>query len=131
MSGFVVYVCLDDPRGRRAGLASAAIALVVGGLISLGAYCYAAFVVRGRDFTDADRDDLLEAIDVDSARLQRLVGDLLDLSRLEAGSVPVVREVWSVRAVTRAARPGRCSTRRRTASWCCDPGTADTRRDRA
>jgi hypothetical protein len=49
MSGFVIYVCLDDPRGRKSGLVSAAIALVVGGLIALGAYCYAAFVVRGHD----------------------------------------------------------------------------------
>jgi two-component system sensor histidine kinase KdpD len=44
----------------------------------------------------ADRDELLEAIDVDSERLQRLVGDLLDLSRLEAGSLPVEHELWSL-----------------------------------
>jgi two-component system sensor histidine kinase KdpD len=53
--------------------------------------------------TDADRDELLEAIDVDSARLQRLVGDLLDLSRLEAGTVPVDHEVWSLDDLAREA----------------------------
>jgi two-component system sensor histidine kinase KdpD len=52
---------------------------------------------------DADRDELLDAIDVDSARLQRLVGDLLDLSRLEAGSVPVEHEVWSLDDLAREA----------------------------
>jgi two-component system sensor histidine kinase KdpD len=46
--------------------------------------------------TSADRDELLEAIDLDSERLQRLVGDLLDLSRLEAGSLPVEHELWSL-----------------------------------
>jgi two-component system, OmpR family, sensor histidine kinase KdpD len=46
--------------------------------------------------TDHDRAELLETIDVDSERLQRLVGDLLDLSRLEAGSAAPEQEVWSL-----------------------------------
>src|SRR5579862_6542105 len=58
---------------------------------------------RQLHLTDADRDELLEAIDVDSTRLQRLVGDLLDLSRLEAGSVPVDQEVWSLDDLAREA----------------------------
>ena len=58
---------------------------------------------RGLQLTDADRDELLETIDLDSARLQRLVGDLLDLSRLEAGSIPVEHEVWSLDDLARDA----------------------------
>jgi two-component system, OmpR family, sensor histidine kinase KdpD len=53
--------------------------------------------------TGEDRSDLLETIDVDSERLQRLVTDLLDLSRLEAGSVPVEHEVWSLDDLVRDA----------------------------
>src|SRR5581483_11916111 len=53
-----------------------------------------------------DRAELLDAIDVDSERLQRLVGDLLDLSRLEAGSVPVEHEVWSLEDIVRDAVEG-------------------------
>ncbi|HZS24075.1 MAG TPA: ATP-binding protein [Gaiellaceae bacterium] len=56
--------------------------------------------------TDEDRAELLDAIDVDSERLQRLVGDLLDLSRLEAGSVPVEHEVWSLEDIVRDAVEG-------------------------
>jgi two-component system sensor histidine kinase KdpD len=43
-----------------------------------------------------DRDELLETIDVDSERLSRLVGDLLDLSRLEAGGAAPAPEVWAL-----------------------------------
>jgi len=43
-----------------------------------------------------DRTELLETIDVDSERLSRLVGDLLDLSRLEAGGAVPAREVWAL-----------------------------------
>jgi two-component system, OmpR family, sensor histidine kinase KdpD len=43
-----------------------------------------------------DRTELLETIDVDSERLSRLVGDLLDLSRLEAGGAAPAPEVWAL-----------------------------------
>ena len=43
-----------------------------------------------------DRNELLETIDVDSERLSRLVGDLLDLSRLEAGGAAPAPEVWAL-----------------------------------
>ena len=52
--------------------------------------------------SDEDRADLLETIAVDSERLQRLVGDLLDLSRLEAGGAAPEQE----RVVARRPRPG-------------------------
>ena len=37
------------------------------------------------DLSDDDRAELLDTIEVDADRLEPLVGDLLDLSRLEAG----------------------------------------------
>jgi two-component system sensor histidine kinase KdpD len=37
--------------------------------------------------SDADRADLLEVIDAESGRLARMVDDLLDLSRIQAGAV--------------------------------------------
>ena len=53
--------------------------------------------------TDADRTELLETVDVDSERLSRLVDDLLDLSRLEAGSAEPERELWSLDDLVRDA----------------------------
>jgi two-component system, OmpR family, sensor histidine kinase KdpD len=43
-----------------------------------------------------DEQELLETIDVDSGRLARLVADLLDLSRLEAGGAAPEPEVWAL-----------------------------------
>lgn len=42
--------------------------------------------------SDADRRELLEAIDEESDRLNRLVANLLDLSRIESGALKAVRE---------------------------------------
>jgi hypothetical protein len=53
--GFVVTICLDDPRGRSQGAIAAALALALGGALSLGAYAYAAFVVRGHHLEGAVR----------------------------------------------------------------------------
>jgi two-component system sensor histidine kinase KdpD len=44
---------------------------------------------------DADRSELSQAIRDEAERLNRVVGDLLDLSRLEAGAVEPHRELWS------------------------------------
>ena len=43
-----------------------------------------------------DRAALLETIRLETARLERLVANLLDLSRLEAGVAPAHRELWPV-----------------------------------
>jgi two-component system, OmpR family, sensor histidine kinase KdpD len=43
-----------------------------------------------------DRGELLETIELESSRLGRLVGDLLDLSRLEAGAAPPDVEAWDL-----------------------------------
>jgi len=52
-------------------------------------------------FTDDDRRELLDTIAVDADRLARLVADLLDLSRLEAGSAEPEPEVWSLDELVR------------------------------
>jgi two-component system sensor histidine kinase KdpD len=51
-----------------------------------------------------DRHALLETVGIESARLERLVDDLLDLSRLEAGAVTPERELWSVEDLVGLAR---------------------------
>jgi two-component system sensor histidine kinase KdpD len=53
--------------------------------------------------SDDDRRELLETIDLDSDRLARLVGDLLDLSRLEAGAAGGAHEVWALDDLTHEA----------------------------
>ncbi|WP_328832745.1 DUF4118 domain-containing protein [Streptomyces sp. NBC_00252] len=47
--------------------------------------------LRGRDveFSEEDRDELLATADESMAKLNRLLGNLLDLSRLEAGVLPL------------------------------------------
>jgi two-component system sensor histidine kinase KdpD len=50
-----------------------------------------------------DRDELLETIELDSDRLSRLVSDLLDLSRLEAGGAAPESELWSLDDLAREA----------------------------
>jgi two-component system, OmpR family, sensor histidine kinase KdpD len=45
---------------------------------------------------ERDRDELLETIELESSRLSRLVDDLLDLSRLEAGAAAPEQELWTV-----------------------------------
>jgi len=54
-------------------------------------------------FTDEDRRVLLDTIAVDAERLGRLVGDLLDLSRLEAGGAEPEVEVWALDDLVREA----------------------------
>ena len=49
----------------------------------------------------SDRDDLLETIELESTRLARLVGDLLDLSRLEAGAATPETEAWDLMDLVR------------------------------
>jgi two-component system, OmpR family, sensor histidine kinase KdpD len=45
---------------------------------------------------DEDRAALLETIRLETARLDRLVANLLDLSRLQAGAAPARPELWPV-----------------------------------
>ena len=48
------------------------------------------------DLDERDRADLLETIRLESGRLERLVGNLLDLSRLEAGVATPRPELWTL-----------------------------------
>jgi len=52
--------------------------------------------VAAGDVSDAEREELLGSIRLQAARLDRLVGNLLDLSRLEAGAAAPELEVWPV-----------------------------------
>ena len=52
-------------------------------------------------FTAEDRRELLDTIAVDADRLARLVGDLLDLSRLEAGGAEPEPQVWQLDELVR------------------------------
>ncbi len=58
---------------------------------------------RTLQLTSDDRDELLETIDLESGRLNRLVADLLDLSRLESGAAAPEREVWALDDLVRQA----------------------------
>ena len=80
-------------------------------------------------YTDEDRAELLAAIEEESDRLDRLVGNLLDASRLEAGAVTLAqRAPGSARAgPTRSSpgcsrcwpdRPVRAGRFRTTCRWC-------------
>jgi two-component system sensor histidine kinase KdpD len=52
--------------------------------------------VAAGDVSDAERNELLESIRAQATRLDRLVSNLLDLSRLEAGAAAPALEVWPV-----------------------------------
>lgn len=53
-------------------------------------------------YTDDDRAELLAAIEDESDRLDRLVGNLLDASRLEAGAVQLHKDPQDLRELVRA-----------------------------
>jgi two-component system sensor histidine kinase KdpD len=55
------------------------------------------------ELTEGDRSMLLEAIDVETARLDRLVSNLIDLSRLEAGAATPAPELWTADGIVARA----------------------------
>ena len=57
----------------------------------------------GLQLDESDRSALVDTIVVETARLDRMVRDLLDLSRLEAGAADPLRELWSVDEIVGAA----------------------------
>src|SRR5690349_10327897 len=57
----------------------------------------------GLELDTRDRAELVETIVAEAARLERVVADLLDLSRLQTGAVSSVRELWSVDELVGAA----------------------------
>jgi K+-sensing histidine kinase KdpD len=50
----------------------------------------------GATLSGAERDELLDSIRLQVRRLDRLVSNLLDLSRLEAGAASPVPELWTI-----------------------------------
>jgi two-component system sensor histidine kinase KdpD len=54
------------------------------------------------DYTDDDRAELLAAIEEEADRLDRLVGNLLDASRLEAGAMTMHKDPQDLRELVRA-----------------------------
>ncbi|MCU1503194.1 MAG: histidine kinase [Ilumatobacteraceae bacterium] len=54
-------------------------------------------------FSDADRDALLGTIDVAADRLDRVIGNLLDMSRLQAGAMQIDRRPTALEDVVSAA----------------------------
>lgn len=55
------------------------------------------------DLSEADRRELVDSIRGEARRLGRLVENLLDLSRLEAGAVRPEREIWPVETLVARA----------------------------
>lgn len=59
------------------------------------------------DFTDEQRKAILRIVDYDADVLTRLIGDLLDVSRIESGRLELRRTVVDVAAVVRRLVAGR------------------------
>ena len=61
----------------------------------LTAIAAASEVLDGAQVTDSERAELVASVREETRRLVRLVGNLLDLSRLEAGAATPNRELWT------------------------------------
>ncbi len=53
--------------------------------------------------SDRDRDELLETIDLETQRLNKLIANLLEMSRLQAGAAAPQMELWTVEDLVRDA----------------------------
>ena len=58
---------------------------------------------QGDKLTDEVRGELLESISEEAERLSRLVGNLLDMTRFEAGSVELRRDLYPLEEIVGAA----------------------------
>ncbi len=78
----------ETEAARRADIARTAILHAISHDLRspLTAITTAGSALRSQEITANERDELLEVIDVEGARLARLVSDLLDLSRIQAGA---------------------------------------------
>ena len=85
----------------------------------LTAITTAGSALRGSGVTESERAELIDVIESEGIRLAKLVDDLLDLSRIEAGAVAPQRD-WCdlhdvVASAERSCKPGiRSSSRFRT-----------------
>lgn len=57
----------------------------------------------GAEWSEDARGEMLEMIDAEAARLSRLVGNLLDLSRIEAGALKPAKELCNLQEVATKA----------------------------
>ncbi|HUO69852.1 MAG TPA: ATP-binding protein [Solirubrobacteraceae bacterium] len=75
--------------GRRAEVARTAILHAISHDLRspLTAITTAGSALRASEVTDAERQELIEVIEAEGARLAKLVDDLLDLSKIQAGAV--------------------------------------------
>ncbi len=71
------------------------LASILGSVTSLRGY--------GERMPEADRDDLLAAIEEETRRLARFVSNLLDMTRVEAGALNLKRDLFDVADVAAAA----------------------------
>ena len=89
---------------------------------------------RDLELDESDRAALVETIRIETARLERMVRDLLDLSRLEAGAADPQRELWPVDELVGAALDELAPTRaacRSTSRPICRRSRSTRRRSRA
>jgi two-component system, OmpR family, sensor histidine kinase KdpD len=79
----------ETEAARRADVARTAILHAISHDLRspLTAITTAGSALKGAPVTEAEHSELVEVIEVESARLARLVDDLLDLSKIEAGAV--------------------------------------------
>jgi two-component system, OmpR family, sensor histidine kinase KdpD len=79
----------EAEAARRADIARTAILHAISHDLRspITAIITAASALRSTEVTAQERRELIAAIEAESARLARLVGDLLDLSKIEAGAV--------------------------------------------
>jgi two-component system, OmpR family, sensor histidine kinase KdpD len=61
------------------------------------------FLDRSNDLSEEDADELHGLIDMQADRLTRLVNSLLDMTRIQSGSLEVRRRPWSVRDMVHEA----------------------------
>lgn len=107
-----LVVCIRDTRARdqqereRAELISIMAHDLRSPLASIKGFT--ATLLRAWDrFSDEQKKQMLETVDADADRMTRLIGDLLDVSRIEAGRIELRTQVVDIGAVARKAVEGR------------------------
>lgn len=101
-----VVVCLRDTHARaredlsRAELVSTVAHELRSPLTSVKGFT-ATLLSKWDRFTDAQKRLMLETVDADADRVTRLIGELLDISRIDSGRLSIRRQVVDVPAAVR------------------------------
>jgi two-component system sensor histidine kinase KdpD len=95
----------ETEAGRRADVAKTAVLHAISHDLRspLTAIVTAGAALRAAAVTDVERDELVDVIELESARLAKLVDDLLDLSRIESGAVAPQADWCDLRDVVASA----------------------------